>query len=390
MPWTKNDVDKHKAGLDDKQKEKWVRIANESLAACIENGGTDETCAPKAIRIANSQFSDKGEIIYTAFQEIKDTDEFQLILPIGHWHHPWYGELDITDETCADMVANWEAKVLGERQPYIDTDHDGGAANGWIVELEARDAGLFAKIEWTEPGKELLEKGIYKYFSAEMGDHMDIDTGLKVKNVLIAATLTNRPFMNTMPEAHLKDVKSSAHRDRVKIISQEDSMTFAEIKGAVLGLPKGEQKEIAEASGFGNDGTKLTELTDQNTKLKEQVEVFKDTNKTMAEKVTAMETKELSERKETTISLAIKEGRILPADKEKWEKRFDSQPDFTEEILKEQPKVVDLSDRGTGSGGTEEKPMEFTDNDRRTMKAMDLSEEDYKKYLAGPVKEEKK
>ena len=116
------------------------------------------------------------------------------------------------------MAANWEAKVLGERSPYIDTDHDGGAAMGWIKELQAQEAGLYAKIEWTEPGRELLKKGLYKYFSAEIGDHMDIHTGLKIKNVLIAATLTNRPFMNTMPEAHLNDRTTPPHSERVKIV----------------------------------------------------------------------------------------------------------------------------------------------------------------------------
>lgn len=213
MPWKTDDVDHHKKGLDSKQKARWVKIANNALSACIDNGGDDESCALRAIRIANSQFS-ADKAAWGSFQEIKDTVEFQLILPIGHWYSDRYGEFDITDETCEDMVANWEAKILGERSPYIDTDHDGGAAMGWIKTLEARNDGLYAQIEWTEPGKELLEKGIYKYFSAEIGEHKDIHTGLKIKNVLIAATLTNRPFMNTMPQAHLNDVNPPAHSDR--------------------------------------------------------------------------------------------------------------------------------------------------------------------------------
>ena len=53
MPWSKGDVDKHKKGLSDEQKAKWVATANSALAACIKKGGTDETCAPQAIRIAN-------------------------------------------------------------------------------------------------------------------------------------------------------------------------------------------------------------------------------------------------------------------------------------------------------------------------------------------------
>ena len=215
MPWKTEDVEHHKRGLTTKQKAKWVETANGALSACIGNGGDDASCAPRAIRIANSQFS---EATGGFFQEIRDTRELQLILPIGKYHSPVYGEFEISKETCEDMAANWEAKVLGERSPYIDTDHDGGAAMGWIKELQAQEAGLYAGIEWTEPGRELLEKGLYKYFSAEIGDHMDIHTGLKIKNVLIAATLTNRPFMNTMPEAHLSDRNTPPHRERVKIV----------------------------------------------------------------------------------------------------------------------------------------------------------------------------
>lgn len=57
MPWTKADVDSHKKGLSDSQKEKWAKIANAALASCIKDGGSDATCAPKAIRIANSKVS---------------------------------------------------------------------------------------------------------------------------------------------------------------------------------------------------------------------------------------------------------------------------------------------------------------------------------------------
>jgi len=54
MPWTTDDdVEKHKKGLDEKGKARWRDTANSVLADCIKKGGTDETCAPKAIRIAN-------------------------------------------------------------------------------------------------------------------------------------------------------------------------------------------------------------------------------------------------------------------------------------------------------------------------------------------------
>jgi hypothetical protein len=57
MPWTVKDVDKHKKGLSPAQKKKWVETANGVYSKCMVNGD-DKACAPKAIRIANSKFSE--------------------------------------------------------------------------------------------------------------------------------------------------------------------------------------------------------------------------------------------------------------------------------------------------------------------------------------------
>lgn len=47
MPWSVKDVDKHKKGLSEDQKVKWVRIANHILKRDNDEG--------KAVKIANSQ-----------------------------------------------------------------------------------------------------------------------------------------------------------------------------------------------------------------------------------------------------------------------------------------------------------------------------------------------
>jgi len=58
MPWTVSDVDSHKKGLTPVQKKKWVSTANSVLKDCQSKGGKD--CEGKAIRIANSKFSEEG------------------------------------------------------------------------------------------------------------------------------------------------------------------------------------------------------------------------------------------------------------------------------------------------------------------------------------------
>jgi len=59
MPWTVKDVDEHKKGLTPSQKREWVRVANETLNDCLKAGGSQKICEGKAIRIANSKFSEE-------------------------------------------------------------------------------------------------------------------------------------------------------------------------------------------------------------------------------------------------------------------------------------------------------------------------------------------
>lgn len=154
-------------------------------------------------------------------------------------------------------------------------------------------------------------------------------------------------------------------------------LTFQELKDAVSGLPKKDQEEIAKATDFGKDDSEKITLIDQNKLLAEQVVVLQETKTKLTAKITAIETKELTDRKDAAINLAISEGRILPADKEKWEKRFDSQPNFTAEILAEQPKVVDLDKHGTDDKGKPE-VKELTADEKDMCKLLDLTEKEYR------------
>lgn len=102
----------------------------------------------------------------------------------------------------ARIVENWRKNVRGV-DVAIDQVHDPdrGAA-GWIRDLKIDQSttnpgkqALFAKVEWTPLGKELVGGGIFRYMSAEFGPHKDSETGTEYQDVLYASTLTNRPFV---------------------------------------------------------------------------------------------------------------------------------------------------------------------------------------------------
>ena len=57
MPWTIEDVDDFISGLTERQKRKWVKMANGVYEDCMEEEGNDDLCSERAIRIANDRYN---------------------------------------------------------------------------------------------------------------------------------------------------------------------------------------------------------------------------------------------------------------------------------------------------------------------------------------------
>lgn len=126
------------------------------------------------------------------------------IVPTGKWVH-WSGfEFEITSETVAEMVRNFNAKV--RKGVYITAGHDNGMnggelpAVGWFKELTDHGVnGLYGYVDWNDEGKRLLADKQFKYFSAELKfDYVDIETGEKYDVVLTGGALTNSPFFKQL------------------------------------------------------------------------------------------------------------------------------------------------------------------------------------------------
>src|SRR4030042_1773952 len=152
----------------------------------------------------------KGLFLFAeAIRKLDAGDSWNMILPIGTFYTKKYGKVSITNEEARALVRNWEARAMGEREPFVDTEHDLGPANGWIKALQIREAhngdgpGVWALVDWTDRGRDLVEQRIYKYLSAMFGPHQKVETGEIVKPVLLAVSLTNTPLMETMPAVSL-------------------------------------------------------------------------------------------------------------------------------------------------------------------------------------------
>lgn len=136
------------------------------------------------------------------------TDWMQITPGPGKWSHPKWGTVAITPETLQEYVDNFKQHVYQEHIP-VDAEHRTklSGALAYYRDMAARPDGLYAKLELTERGKELLDAGGFKYFSPEFYDEwQDPATGKTHKNVITGGAFTTRPFFK---DAHLKPIQLS-------------------------------------------------------------------------------------------------------------------------------------------------------------------------------------
>lgn len=128
MPWDKSDVEKHKKGLSDKQKDRWVQIANSALKACLEKGGEQESCEVSAIKQANGIVGNIGVIAFSCNLELKkemfDGKE-HLVVPVVALtegvHHGSGGAVYYPLEEIRKSLAAWNGVPVPVYHPKAES-----------------------------------------------------------------------------------------------------------------------------------------------------------------------------------------------------------------------------------------------------------------------------
>lgn len=177
------------------------------------------------------------------------------ILPLGTFYgRDGRGPFKIASKADAQKIIDSSLALAAGADLPIDYDHQtdyaavpgvGGTAiaAGWIKALEARDDGIWARVEWTEAAAAHLRAKEYRYISPV---YAHSKTG--VVSLLLRAGLTNNPNLE------LKAVASAQH--------QEDDMDFIAKLRKALGLPEttSEEDVLALASRLQLHSTSFTAL----------------------------------------------------------------------------------------------------------------------------------
>jgi hypothetical protein len=233
MPWSKKNIPGPAKNWSPAAQSVCIRVAN----ATLRSGGSDSDAIracigavkrshPGTIKAPKRDWKgrkhdDVSALAFTAgfyaipkieLKEGASNVSTLQVLPQGKFKHPWYGDLDFTEPRLRAMVRNFESRVLSI-DIMVDEGHDRSKALGWFKGLKHRNrhvingveyAGLFADIEWNDLGRDLLERDIYRYFSAEVGSYTDA-AGKKYTDVVFGGGLTNRPFFKQMPSVSFED-----------------------------------------------------------------------------------------------------------------------------------------------------------------------------------------
>lgn len=101
-----------------------------------------------------------------------DGGDWMKVLPAGKWSAR-DGRGPFTSGQIGELrqIVERSLAYLGETEMMVDYGHDNaGRAAGWVKELEAREDGIWARVEWTEAARTAIKAGEFRYISPFITD----------------------------------------------------------------------------------------------------------------------------------------------------------------------------------------------------------------------------
>lgn len=173
-----------------------------------------------------------------ALQAEETVPEWVHLLPVGVAH--------TVDDRGPYLVGDLQAIAdasfkIGDRLP-IDQDHSTdlaapngqpAPARGWIVDMQAREDGLWGKVEWTETGAALLADRAYRSLSPVI-----LHDAQKNVRAVARASLVNRPNLSGLvalnsQNSNETETQMSLMEQLTKMLGLEATATEEEVIAAL-------------------------------------------------------------------------------------------------------------------------------------------------------------
>ncbi|MDI3480799.1 MAG: hypothetical protein PWQ97_454 [Tepidanaerobacteraceae bacterium] len=332
----------------------------------------------KKFQIGEYKTANKRYIIALDFSE--EPKEIQ-ILPYG-WVNSRKGNFLVDEQAMKEIINNFNSRA---NDMVIDYEHQTlegteAPAAGWIKELiDKGKEGLWAKVEWTRRAREYLKNKEYRYLSPVVIQRLSDKRIFDIHS----AALTNTPAIDGMaPIVNKNDVM------------EEDKMDLKELKKK-LGLAEDATEEdiIKAVEILANSNKYLKVFKDETLKAMElnadaKIEDIRAkviSLKNPSGYVSIQEFNQLKEKlqkKETAelVEMALKQGKVTPAQKEWAEKYAEKDPDGFKVFVEKAPVVVPLN-KITDSKDSD-KPI-IDDTQMLVNKMLGISDDEFKKAYGG-------
>lgn len=158
------------------------------------------------------------------------------ILRTGDFHHKRYGQFAITPEVMDSMIANFPGPdriPLDYNHGSLDSNPEKSKAAGWIKrvyreESEDGQPRLMAEVGFTEQARRHVVEGEFRYISPEFTfNRINTQTGAQQGPTLLAAALTNRPFLQHMMPITLNEdgwIEDQMNKDDLKEVKLSEKI----------------------------------------------------------------------------------------------------------------------------------------------------------------------
>lgn len=308
---------------------------------------------------------------------------------------------------AADLIARSMAdgKIAVDFNHSIDTAAPNGGASpavGWITEMQARDDGIWGRVEWNRSGRELLEDKAYRAISP-VTVH---DAKTRDVIAILRASLVNTPNLRGLTALHSDNSEKETfqmdwRKTLIDALGLDGGASDDEIKTALnsaLNANNGKNvkamSELAKLAGLAEDAEGEAVVTALNSRLadaptEDEVKALQSELAGVTTELNTLKEGRARDKAEAFIDDAIAERRVglNSANRERYIARHMKDPAGTEADIRDLPM---LGETATSIRPPAPKEGEVALNSAQAAVAKQLgqSPEDYAKTLELEQKKE--
>lgn len=335
----------------------------------------------------------KGEEV-----EVGETPEIIAVLPMGHVVSS-KGEFDVDAESFqlmkekikqrgVDLVVDYEHQTLAGVQ---------APAAGWVKDLILDNGNINAKIDWTPKAREYLKNREYRYVSPVINVRKSDGKAVALHSIALTNTPAiegMNPIVNKSEPEGGQNPMNDLLKALAKLLGLAEDANEEQVMEAVTALKDAADaaKQPPEDKDKGDDdavvanktvcemlGLKAGTPTEEVVAKISGLQAGAPTDHNLAEEVKSLKAKLADRDAEEAVELALKAGKLTPAQKE-WAKSYAlSDPKGFAGFVEKAPQVVPMEEV---AGGTTValKADELTGDAMLACKQIGVSAEDIAKY----------